>query len=537
MTERTEEETQKYLELANNVMNDAVEKAAELLATKPKISELILRQVLKCDPEHIESLQLLGLCKHRMGENAEAIEILQAALEISPNDADNLNVIGLAYGSLGQTKKAIEYIEKAVQFNPSQFLYKNNLALQYKNIGDYESCIKCLKDALANKETPQMWLNLGSVYAELKDVDQSHACYQRAIDIDPEYPAGHVDLSFIEHLKGNWKKGFEEYEWRFWYYPQLKHYLGSYDREKLWNGKDSLDGKRVLIYGEQGAGDIIMFSRYCKDLKDRGAYVIINGPPTLVDILERIDGVDEVCTKDVHMQDGPPFPEYDYQFSLISAPYLLKPTEICGKPYIKPATEAFRDMVKIEYGDNFNIGIVWAGSPAHPHDQKRSIPLKHFRGLYNTPGVKLFSLQLETRPRQYGSTIRNMDEDTKVNSDCSEKFIAQQGVVDYCADAEDIKAVDLTKMIQSFDDTATILAGLDLLICCDTSVAHLAGAMGMPTWILLPYNCDWRWQIEGDTTAWYDSVRLFRQEQRDNWPQVFKKVEEELNALILQNKR
>lgn len=526
------------LEKANQIMNEAVEKAGELICTKPQIAEIILKQLLKCDPEHLSGLQLLGLCKHRMGDNAEAIEIIQTALEIDPDNADNWNNLGLAYAGLGQHERAIESIEKALTINPNQFLFKNNLSLQYRAVGDYEKSVSMMKESIAINEKPQLWLNLGGIYGELRDIDNSQKCFEKAIELDPEYPAAHVDMAFVHHLRGNWQKGFEEYEWRFWYYPQMKHYLNNFDQSKTWNGKDSLKGKTMLIYAEQGSGDAIMFVRYAKHLKDLGAKVIIHTAPALSELLLRVEGVDGVNTRDIFIDKGEPFPEYDYQISLMSAPFLLGMKEIDGSPYIKPVTTSFKDYMKQEYPNTFNIGIVWAGNPAHPHDRKRSIQLKHFDVIQNVEGVKLFSLQMDVRKRQYGATYRNMSsENTKVEDPCSAKFQAEKDVVDYCEDCDHMKVTDLTQMIQSFEDTATVLAGLDLVICCDTATAHLAGAMGVPVWVLIPYNPDWRWKLEGDTTQWYDSMRLFRQMERDNWPQVMERVAGELNEVVLQDQR
>jgi hypothetical protein len=216
---------------------------------------------------------------------------------------------------------------------------------------------------------------------------------------------------------------------------------------------------------------------------------------------------------------------------------LLKTEALDGKPYIKAVTNSFRDYIKEDYGDTFNIGVVWAGSPAHPHDQKRSIPLKLFKPVQDVEGVRLFSLQMDLSKRQYGATIRNMSsKDAGVNDVCSNKFISDRGVVDYCEGCEDMKLVDLSKMIQTFEDTATILDGLDMVICCDTATAHLAAAMGVPVWVLIPYNPDWRWKIDGEKTEWYDSMKLFRQTERDNWANVLEKVAGELRETVLQNK-
>lgn len=531
-------EQENLLQKANQIMDDAVDKAGELLMAKPNIAEVILKQCLKCDPEHHAALQLLGLCKHRMGENAEAVEIIQTVLDLDPDNADNWNNLGLAYGGLGNQKKAIECISKAIELNPDQFLFQNNMALQYRGLGDYENAINCMKKAIEIEEKPQLWLNLGGMYGELRNLQEAKVCFENALKIDPEYPAAYVDLAFVYHLSGDWKRGFAAYEWRFFYYPQMKFYHNTYDAEKLWNGKDDLNGKRVLIYGEQGLGDIIQFCRYTKELKKRGAYVIVHCPTNLDAVIRRIEGVDETTNRDIINDKGEKFPDYDYQFSMMSFPYLLNTDEISGTPYIEPATKAFKDYMKSEYGDTFNVGIVWAGSPAHPHDQKRSIPLKHFRSLHDTPGVKLFSLQMEGSKRQYGVTYRNMEENAaKIQDVCLEKFIPEKGLVDYNEGCEDLKIVDLTTMIQSFDDTATILAGLDLVVCCDTATAHMAGAMGVPVWVAIPFNPDWRWTLNGDTTPWYNSMKLYRQPKRDDWASVFERIQKDLNETVLQNQR
>lgn len=525
------------LQNANQIMDDAVDKAGELLMTKPQIAEIILRQCLRCDPEHNTALQLLGLCKHRLGQNAEAIEIIQTVLDIDPDNGDNWNNLGLSYAGIGNEKKAIECIKKALELKPNNFPFLNNLALQYRAIGDYDNAIKSLRTALAIEERPQLWVNLGGMYGELHNLDEAEKCFESSIRLDPEYSAAYVDLAIVYHLKGNWKRGFAANEWRFFYFPQMKYYHNSFDMEKLWDGKADLNGKRVLIYGEQGLGDIMQFIRFAKYLKAKGAYVIVHCPASLDAIIRRVEGVDETTNRDIYNPTEEKFPSYDYQFAIMSFPYLLDVDKITSEPYIKPATTGFKDYMKSEYGDTLNVGIVWAGSASHPHDKTRSIPLKYFRSLHDTPGVKLFSLQMASSKRQYGVTYREVEDVTKDKSASTSKFISQHGLVDYSEECDDMKIVDLTTMVQSFDDTATILAGLDLVICCDTAVAHLAGAMGVPVWVAIPYNPDWRWLLNGETTDWYDSMKLYRQPSKGDWASVFERMQKDLNEVVLQNQR
>jgi len=512
------------VERAKKIMDEATDRAAELLETKPAVAEIILKQLLRIDPEHPAGLQLLGLTKHRMGKNTEAVEIFQTALELDPYNADNYNNIGLAYAGLENNQRAIENIKKAIELDPAQYLFLNNLALQYRLIGDHKLAVTTLEHALQiHPKSPQMWTNLGGIYGELKQIRRSLECFDKAIEIDPAYSAAHVDLAFAHHLLGEWKEGFESYEWRFDYFDQMKFYKKAYDQTKRWNGRDSLKDKTIIVYAEQGLGDCIQFMRFIPKLKERGCKVIVHCPLGLDGIVRRCPGVDATNNRDIVNNIGDEFPPYDYQCALMSLPYLLRSFDFSGKPYIEPVTKNFRKFVNDEYGeDTLKVGIVWAGSPSHPHDQRRSIPLKHFRGIHDTKGITLFSLQFDTRPRRYGFDMRPGSEGK---------------IVDYSEDCQDMKLIDLTTMIQSMEDTCTILAGLDLVIACDTAIVHLAGAMGVPCWMLIPFNPDWRWGIDGEDTIWYDSVKIFRQKDRNDWAEVMTRVQKELDETILQNQR
>jgi len=526
--------TEEIFEKADAIMDQAVETAGELLSDKPRVAEVILKQLLKVDPEHLSGLQLLGLCKHRMGQNSEAVEIIQTALDLDPTCADNWNNIGLSYGGLDNYHRAIDCLEKAIELKPEQYLFLNNIALQYRHIGEHERAVEALEKALSLEEVPQVMINLGSVYGEMNDLEKSQKTFERAIEISPNYAAAHVDLAMNFFLQGEWKAGHNEYEWRFDYYPQMSHYKNAYDMNKRWNGKVPLKDKRILIYCEQGSGDAIQFVRNVSQLKDMGAYVMLHCAESLNAVLAPF--VDQIINKNIVTGEGDEFPEYDYQCAIMSLPHLLDNIEISGKPYIKAPTDKFREHLAKEYGNSFNIGIAWAGSPAHPRDKSRSIPLKHFQPLQEVDNVQLFSLQMDVRKREYGLVHFPTKQDEQGKMTQLSNFQAEKNVVDYCEGCEDMNLVDLTSMIQNFEDTSTILAGLDLVICCDTALLHLAGAMGVPAWGVLAYNPDWRWEIEGDTSIWYDSVRLFRQTERDNWEEVFGRVKEALNEELLARK-
>lgn len=499
-------------EESERIVNEAIEKSTQLIQTNPFVAQMILKQLLRAIPNYPKALELLGLCAHKMGSHVEAIEIIKTAIELNPENADNYNNIALALACAGNPEKAIEYLEKAIELRPENFLFMNNLALQYKQMGDYERAIELLERSLSIKKTSQILTNLGGVYGELHKIDRAMEYFEEAVKLDPESAATHVDLAYGHHLKGEWDEGFKEYEWRFDHFPQLQHYKEIYDQDKKWDGKKDLNKKTILLYGEQGLGDMIMFARYIPQLKKAGAKVVLHCSPVLRSMFDRCDYIDATVVRDVVENKGEEFPEYDYQCSTMSLPYLLGSYETSNEPYLKAIKDLKEESPAKTYPKTFNIGIVWAGSPAHPRDYHRSVPLKHFKPLYELEGVKLFSLQLDTRKRIY-------------------KY--HDKPVDLSEGAEDMtEIVDLSPMIENFDDTAFFLSNLDLLITVDTAILHLAGALGIPTLALIQNYPDWRWKISGDTTHWYPSVKLFREEKPNDWENTLKRVKNEVENLL-----
>lgn len=494
---------------AEAIVAKALEVIKDKLMTQPIHAEIVCQQLLKAIPDHPEGLHLLGLIKQKFQQYDESIIIIEKAIAVDPDNPDNYNNIALAYANLGKYEKSIEFLEEAIS-KKNNYLYYNNLALQYRQVGKHEIAIQLFEKAISLSPDPQLWNNLGGVYGELKDLENAARCFRKAMEIDPNFAAAHVDLAFTCHLDGRWQEGFAEYEWRFKHFTQLNHYLKNYDQSKLWNGVDSLDGKTILLYGEQGLGDVIQFSRYIKKVKALGAKTILHCPEATECLMKRIEGVDETVVRDIVTKDNVEFPPYDYQCSIMSLPHLLQDFEISGKPYLKPlATLKLKDQE--EYKDTFNVGLVWAGSPAHPNDATRSMYLRDFRPIHDMEGVKLFNLQVQHAKRIYPFGKK---------------------IVDLTAHCDDMKLVDMTSMIQNFDDTATIITGLDLVIAVDTAIVHLAGSLGVPCWMLIPYNPDWRWGMESDKTPWYDSVRIFRQETRDQWYDVVEQVKQELKKVL-----
>ena len=280
----------------------------------------------------------------------------------------------------------------------------------------------------------------------------------------------------------------------------MKVWKKIYNPSKRWHGED-LSGKRLIVHTEQGHGDSIHFIRYLKPLKEKGAHIILHCNDSLKGIFEGL--VDEFFTTEPEKigswEDGNSLPKYDYFVPLLSLPHEL------GSIFTYPSYIRVRRKFDLSNYSGMNkVGIVWAGNPQHPNDQQRSCKLNMFRGIGNLPNVKLFSLMKDTRKRAY---------------------LHQKEPIDLTEDSDDMKVVNLGEYINDFEDTAAIINSLDLVVGVDTSVLHLAGAMGKPCLLLLPWNPDWRWEAEGESTIWYGRMHIVRQKIKNDWNSAFEEAE------------
>jgi tetratricopeptide (TPR) repeat protein len=485
-------------------------------------AEILLNQVLKVNPDNVQTLQLLGLIRHNTGKYEEGIDFFTKALEYAPENAENHNNISVCYSNLGKYDLALPHMLEAVALAPHCHYMQANLGLLYRNMRDINKAIEHFKKAITIKESDLNWTMLGGCYGELRMMKEAEECFQKAIAINPEFAAAHVDLASVYHLQKD-NRAWGEYEWRFEHFDQTKFWLKLYDIEKRWYG-EKLEGKKIIIHSEQGLGDCIQFARYIPLVREKGAYVIVHCQPSLASLLKPL--CDEVYTTDpgaipLHEFRQPdfPIPEYDYFASVVSLPYLLELPPIPKPPYLFTdhwcnlgASYSYDDTI----GRSFKIGVVWAGNPQHPNDRYRSCKLAQFKPIHDLPGVKLFSLQTDTRLRQY-------------------RF--EEKPIDLTEGSDGMKLVDMSKCMDSFEDTASIMKELDLVISADTATLHLAGAFDIPTWALIPANNDWRWGLEGEKTEWYPSVRLFRQPVLGDWDTPFQQMKEILNGRLSERKR
>lgn len=473
----------------------------------------ILEQVLRCDPECRPAIQLLGVFYHKARMYAEAIPLFERAIRLSPLDPDNHNNIALCKTSVGDVAGAVESLRTAVDMVPDNPRYRSNLALQYRANRMYAEAVAELETAAGlDDRDPQIWSNLGGVYGETHRLDLAEKSYRTALRVDPGMASAHVDLAYTLHLKGEYAEAWGEYEHRFDFFDNLRPYNTVYDPRNRWRSpSQDVGGKSLILYCEQGLGDAVNFARYVPALKARHrCRVTLHCADVLRPLFEASPalGVDDYITEPVVAMTRTGLPPHDFHASVMSLPHLLNDPVPRGTPYLS----APRRIDLSSYG-GCRVGVCWAGSPQHPNDPIRSCHLSWFRGLHDTPGVKLFCLQQDARPRAY----RNRPQP-----------------VDLTEGSAGIGLVGLGEYLTDFAATAGVAAGLDAVVTVDTALMHLCGALGKRTYGLLAYNPDWRWGLSGDTTPWYDSLTLIRQRHPGDWEGVFQELNFRVKNDLLQ---
>ena len=331
---------------------------------------------------------------------------------------------------------------------------------------------------------------MGFVLYGLGELAEAVDCFRRLLALQPESAEAKVNLGLIHLLQGNLAAGWAEYEHRW--------EIGVGDErtflQRKWKG-EALKGDRILLYAEQGLGDTMQFIRYVPLVAAHGGDVLLEVQPALRGLLGGMDGASRVISR------GEPLPEFAWQCPLMSLPLAFGtrmetiPAEV---PYIHP-DPARVEVWKQRLGRRGpRIGLAWAGNPSHPRDRLRSIPLEQLAPLTRVAGTTFYSLQ-------FGAGAEQMKQLST-----------------------DVTLIDLGEELKDFANLAAIVANLDLVISIDSSVAHLAGAMGKPVWILLNKGCDWRWFLDREDSPWYPTARLFRQRVPGDWEEVVKRVEQEL---------
>jgi len=430
----------------------------------------------------------------------EAEGICNDILARTPDEASALALKGMLVSRGPAHAEALALVQRAVELRPDVGPWQSNLALLHRQDCRMEEALRCAEAAVRlQPDNPDGLVTLSLVLTDLGNDAEAMAFLLRAVGVAPEHANAHLALAQNLLATGEFAAGWREYEWRNKTEAGLLTMPAA--TSAAWNGMNLPNGK-LLVVGDQGYGDTIQFARYLPAIAKRCEAVILACSPELAPILRDIEGVESVCTEWAQV---PPHAAYT---RLSSAPYLfygLGHDHHVVVPYLTAPRERIvhwkRHLAGREEWERFRVGLAWAGRPTHPNDRRRSLPLSMFAPLGQIPGVTFVLLH------------------PKVSD--AEMALAQELFPELSA-----------PLLGDFGDTAGLLENLDLVITVDTAVAHLAGGLGVDTFILLSQAPDWRWMREHNDSHWYPTVRLFRQPKPGDWAPVIAEVERELRTLV-----
>ncbi len=367
----------------------------------------------------------------------------------------------------------------------------NNLGNNLRSQERVDEAEECLKEAIRlQPRYAEAHNNLGIVYIQQRRIAEGVACYDEALRLKPDYPEAHLNRSLMRLAAGDFEQGWPEYEWRF----KMRHRNRPTAPAPEWDGSP-LNGRRLLLRAEQGIGDAAQFMRYGRLIpRGTGGTVILECPEPLIDLAKTCEGIDELVVR------GRELPPCDLVIPLLTVGGLLK-TTLATIPADIPYVST--DPARVEYWKNelsplpgMRIGISWQGSLDHKGDRLRSVPLTRLAALAKIPCVTLCSLQ---------------------------KGVGSEQLLD--GNVKDITIHDFGSLTgPSFADTAALIQSLDLVLTIDTAIGHIAGALGVPVWVMIPAASDWRWLNVREDTPWYPTMRLFRQPVPGDWDSVFSRL-------------
>lgn len=496
------------------------------------LAEKVLTNALKINPNSPRSLQLMGTILQHLGHYKNALLYFNKAIMLRPGYSTWINDVANTYCKMGRMDKGIEFYQKAISLKPDNTTYLTNLGVayfkdrQYRNAEEIFERIIALDDNLATgyyhlgviflqqkkfvkaKESLTNALEkdanyadclqaLGNLYQELGDYYTALSYYKRALRIDPLNPLYMFGRSLVYLILGLWKKGWRSYEYRIKLdnYKIVRDFIFSLDNGEMLTPNIPITNKRLLIIHDQGFGDYLQFIRFAKLMKEQNAYVLTYCHKALVPLMKECPWIDEIYDKNSH---------FDYYIPVMSLAQYFQihvRTIPFSEGYIKikkAKINKYKDHFKNE---SFKVGFAFSGTKHYGNDISRSIDLNKWQPILRCSKVTFYSFQIDEQAQK------------KVNA------LKQTNII------------NLSSYIDNFLDTATLMMHMDLIITVDTSIAHLAGALGKPCWILIPKHPDWRWLLDRQDSPWYDSVRLFRQTKRGVWKNVIESVATELKKI------
>ena len=460
---------------------------------------LSFQHTLELDPGDWVAADKCGSIVFSLGRMKEALSYLDLSNKLLPNHAPTLQKRSIALHSLSRFEEALAEIERAHAFDPGNADICNNAGVILRRLGREEQALPWLDRAL--KIRPNFLAarnNKSFALSQMHRFTDAIAVYDEVEASDPGKAEADLYASLVHLLTGNFELGWAGRESRTKFSsPQIARIEFSQPR---WLGEECIDGKTILLHTDEGLGDAIQFLRYVPMVAALGARVVVVVPDAVWPLLSGLEGVSQ-C---VPLSAGT-LPAFDMWCQLSSLPLAFGTrldTIPSTTPYLSARAESLPAWeARLGARDGLRVGLVWSGNPAHRNDYNRSMPLSTLAPILDV-GARFLSLQKDPRP------------------DDKAFLLARPEIVDHTAQLTD------------FAETAALISCLDLVITVDTSVTHLAGALGCPTWILLPHTPDWRWLLDRDDSPWYPSARLFRQDETRDYTSLIARVRHELVQLV-----
>jgi Flp pilus assembly protein TadD len=457
-------------------------------------AEALYRRILVSQPKYPDALNLLGALQHQKGRHRDAVELFGQAIDLAPSTAVFHFNLGMALAADHRPEQAAAAYRQSLRLNPDDASVHFSLGTLLQSQDDLPAAIASLRTAVKlSPQNPEAWNALGLALADAGKSDDALIPLRRGIELKPDYAEAHLNLGVTLLRLGDFQNGWPEYEWR-WRIPHL--YVSPLKfPTPPWEGEE-LHGKRIVLHAEQGFGDTIQFIRFAPLVAQRGGKVVYFGPPESFRVLQTAAGIDECVDWNKSLT-------YDAHCPLLSLPRIFKadlnniPANV---PYLSAEPELIRAwQQRLPKDGRLKVGLNWAGRPEHARDRHRSIPLAQLAPLWSVPSVHFISLQIGAAAKQI-QTAR-------------------------------LEIADRSNDLKDLADTAALVANLDLVICIDSAVAHLSGALAKPTWVFLPHAPDWRWMHDRSDSPWYPTMRLFRQKSAGDWQSPIEQVVQALNAL------
>jgi tetratricopeptide (TPR) repeat protein len=446
------------------------------------------RRALGLLPDAVEALDNLAGALRAQGRLDAAEAEYRRALALRPNRIESHLGLGVVARDRGLPEEALARYRRALALAPDHPALHINIGVALVELGRPEEATAHYRRALAAQpDQAETHNNLGIALEHQGRYGEALACYAHALSLKPDYAQAHFNRAHALLLTGGFAEGWQEYEWRF----AVARYDRNFDRP-LWSG-EPLAGRTILVHAEQGYGDTLHFVRYVPAVAERGGRVVIEAPRELVRLLGTVAGAAEI------VEVGERLPQFDCHCPLLSLPrvFATNLSTIPGEvPYLRVPAEASAGWAeRIPAAPGLRVGIVWAGTT------QRATDIRLLRPLFEIAGVNWFSLQVGNRA-------------------------ADMALLD------GVDIVDLAPWLDDFAETAAAICRLDLVLSVDTAVAHLAAALGRPTWLMLPLHPDWRWLLEREDSPWYPTARLFRQKKANDGPDAICEIAAALAQMV-----